>query len=96
MPALPDDRRYNVRDPKTGLVHQAMAFDEEAYGAALTMHATWCSIEVSRDWALADDEPLSCFSCLSEAATTFRTYMKPGIGIINTASLSKLKFPDDT
>lgn len=89
---FPEGVRYPARDPKTGLVHQCMAYDEEAYGAALTMHATWCAIEVSRDWVLVDDEPLSCLCCLSETAVGFRTIEKPGIAIVNTRALSKINF----
>lgn len=89
---FPEDRRYTARDPETGLVHQAMAYDEEAYGAALTIHATWCAIEVDRAWVQCDGEPLSCFSCLSETAVGLRIFTKPGIAIINTKALSKINF----
>lgn len=92
---FPEDRRYIARDPKTGLVHQCMAYDEEAYGAALTIHATWCFIEVDRLWVPCDDAPLSCLSCLSETPDVHRIFTKPGIATFNTKALSKINFPFD-
>ena len=90
---LPEPRRYIVRDVRTGLVHQAMAYDEEAYGAAITTDATWCSLSLDREWEIDVDAPLSCLSCLSEAVTGFRTVLLPGVAVVNSTVVTRIKLP---
>lgn len=94
MSKFPESRRYSVRDPSTGLVHQAMAYDE-GYMDPVTTHTTWCTLYVASEWQLDDDAPLSCFDCLSQATTHFRVVQKVGLAIANTRAMSKISFQTD-
>jgi hypothetical protein len=66
MSKIPGNDPHLVRDPLTGLVHQAQ-FYEDVNGrySPITVHGTWCDIEVGLGWViLKGDEHITCLSCI--------------------------------
>jgi hypothetical protein len=74
-------------------VHDSLYVDEGSGYGVTYAHLTWCGVNVTERWVLADGEPLSCFYCLTEALNQFSSYTEPGIAIVNTQALGKLNFP---
>lgn len=62
--------RYCVIGPD-GLVHVAMAYDDDGFYVVGTLHATWCNIEVSRQWTRCHDNyVVTCLACVSQTPVT--------------------------